>query len=48
MSKAIADNSAESTKETEFDDLKRRIHGKLVDKLDLTRIGDLEGDTLRR
>ncbi len=24
------------------------IHGKLVDKLDLSRLGDLEGDTLRR
>ena len=31
-----------------FDELKRLIHGKLVDKLDLTRLGDLEGDTLRR
>ena len=32
----------------EFDELKRHIHGKLVDKLDLSRLGDLEGDTLRR
>ncbi|MDX1963187.1 MAG: CpaF family protein [Pirellulales bacterium] len=32
----------------EFDLLKRRIHSKLVDKLDLTKIGDLEGDVLRR
>lgn len=31
-----------------FDDLKTLIHGKLVDKLDLSRLGDLEGDTLRR
>ncbi|WP_298863795.1 CpaF family protein [uncultured Gimesia sp.] len=31
-----------------FDDLKRLIHGKLVEKLDLTRVGDLEGDSLRR
>ena len=28
--------------------LKRRIHSKLVDKLDLTRVGELEGDVLRR
>lgn len=39
--------TAESS-QTEFEDLKRLIHGKLVDKLDLSRLGDLEGDTLRR
>ena len=32
----------------DFEELKRLIHGKLVDKLDLSRLGDLEGDTLRR
>jgi hypothetical protein len=32
----------------EFEDLKRLIHGKLVDKLDLSRLGDLQGDTLGR
>ncbi|MDA0586475.1 MAG: CpaF family protein [Planctomycetota bacterium] len=31
-----------------FEDLKRVIHNKLVEKLDLSRLGDLEGDTLRR
>jgi pilus assembly protein CpaF len=31
-----------------FEDLKRIIHGKLVDKLDLSKVSDLEGDTLRR
>jgi pilus assembly protein CpaF len=31
-----------------FDDLKRLIHNKLVDKLDLSRVSDLQGDTLRR
>src|SRR5579883_1116140 len=31
-----------------FGELKRLIHGKLVDKLDLSRVSDLEGDTLRR
>ncbi|MFV2069225.1 MAG: CpaF family protein, partial [Pirellulales bacterium] len=40
--------SAAAEKETEFDNLKQRIHSKLVDKLDLTRVGDLEGDVLRR
>ncbi|REJ84647.1 MAG: CpaF family protein [Planctomycetota bacterium] len=32
----------------EFEKLKRLIHGKLVDKLDLSKLGELEGDTLRR
>jgi len=36
------------TKETNFEELKTHIHSKLVDKLDLSRLGDLEGDTLRR
>src|SRR5437588_3399611 len=31
-----------------FEDLKRIIHGKLVDKLDLSRVSDLAGETLRR
>ncbi len=31
-----------------FEELKRLIHGKLVDKLDLSRVSDLEGETLRR
>src|SRR6202047_2729020 len=31
-----------------FDELKRLIHGKLVDKLDLSKVSDLQGDTLRR
>src|SRR5256885_17207605 len=30
-----------------FEELKRLIHGKLVDKLDLSRVSDLEGETLR-
>ncbi len=39
--------SAES-KEGNFEQLKQRIHTKLVDKLDLSKVGDLEGDVLRR
>ena len=34
--------------EMDFDSLKRLIHGKLVEKLDLSRLGDLQGETLRR
>jgi pilus assembly protein CpaF len=40
--------TTEESKSAEFENLKRRIHGKLVDKLDLTRVGELEGDVLRR
>ena len=36
------------SKETGFEELKQRIHSKLVDKLDLSRVGELEGDVLRR
>ena len=36
------------SKEAEFELIKRRIHSKLVDKLDLSRVGELEGDVLRR
>jgi len=35
-------------KHSEFDLLKQRIHGKLIGKLDLSRVGDMEGDVLRR
>ena len=31
-----------------FEELKRLIHSKLVDKLDLSRVSDLEGETLLR
>ncbi len=32
----------------DFEKLKELIHGKLVEKLDLTRLSELEGDSLRR
>lgn len=35
-------------RQSKFEDVKRRIHGKLVDKLDLSRVGDLKGDVLRK
>ena len=31
-----------------FEQIKQRIHGKLIGKLDLSRVGDLEGDVLKR
>src|SRR6476620_7208263 len=40
--------TADAAKAEEFDQLKRRIHNKLVDKLDLNRVGELQGDVLRR
>src|SRR5215218_5203834 len=39
---------SQKDKEAEFENIKRRIHTKLVDKLDLSRVGELEGDVLRR
>lgn len=36
------------SKQDQFEEIKRRIHSKLVDKLDLSRVGDMKGDTLRR
>ena len=38
----------EKNESAQFENLKRRIHGKLVDKLDLNRVGELEGDVLKR
>jgi pilus assembly protein CpaF len=38
----------DAAKQEEFENLKRRIHTKLVDKLDLTKVGELQGDVLRR
>ena len=35
-------------KQAEFEELKQRIHAKLVDKLDLRSLGDLKGEVLRR
>ena len=36
------------SRQQQFEEVKIRIHSKLVDKLDLTRVGDLRGDTLNR
>jgi pilus assembly protein CpaF len=41
-------NDGQGSQNASLEDLKTQIHSKLVDKLDLSRLGDLEGDTLRR
>jgi pilus assembly protein CpaF len=45
-------NSAASrsgdAQQLDFETLKQLIHGKLVEKLDLSRLGEFEGETLRR
>ncbi len=40
--------TADDQKALEFENLKRKIHSKLVDKLDMSRVGELAGDVLRR
>ncbi len=47
-SATLKSSSMNASKENDFELLKSRIHTKLVDKLDLTRVGELEGDVLRR
>src|SRR5262245_35014409 len=41
-------SSTDKTSNKSFEELKRHIHSKLVEKLDLSRVTDLAGDTLRR
>src|SRR5262245_7498565 len=41
-------NAGNRDREAEFEKLKQRIHSKLVDKLDLSHVGELEGEVLRR
>jgi pilus assembly protein CpaF len=50
MSSLVANMPANEThdKQAEFEKLKQRINSKLVDKLDLSHVGDLQGDVLRR
>lgn len=38
----------EKAGDNEFENLKRRIHSKLVDKLDLTKVSEMDNDVLRR
>src|SRR3954453_7755748 len=44
---ATQPGSTDRTSSKSFEELKRIIHSKLVDKLDLSRVSDLAGDTLR-
>src|SRR6267378_1627724 len=44
----VSQTNAPGQSNKSFEELKRLIHGKLVDKLDLSRVSDLQGDTLRR
>lgn len=46
MSSLVASNNTENN--AEFNSLKQRIHHKLIAKLDLNRISELEGGVLRR
>lgn len=45
---ATSNRPSDRAQSAEFEELKRRIHSKLVDKLDLSRVGEMAGDTLRR
>ena len=40
--------SISQTSENDYDLLKQRIHHKLIGKLDLSRVGELQGDVLKR
>src|SRR6187551_4012781 len=44
----LPSRAGDKSQGTDFDKLKQRIHSKLVDKLDLSHVGDLEGEVLRR
>jgi pilus assembly protein CpaF len=48
MAKTTSVSRPADSKQSNFEALKQRIHGKLVDKLDMARVGELEGDVLRR
>ena len=48
MKTANSARPTDASKAEEFENIKRRIHSRLVDKLDLNRIGDMKGETLRR
>src|SRR5215831_5129516 len=45
---AVSQTGVDRQSNKSFEELKRLIHSKLVDKLDLSRVSDLAGDTLRR
>lgn len=47
MNSPVKSSRSIDSKNEQFEAVKRRIHNKLVDKLDLSRVGELEGETLR-
>jgi pilus assembly protein CpaF len=48
MAKTTTPPRPSESRAASFESLKQRIHSKLVDKLDMARVGELEGDVLRR
>lgn len=46
--RTMISRGSETSRQDLVEDMKRRIHGKLVDKLDLSRVGELKGDSLKR
>ncbi len=40
--------TSDQTKQDEIEIIKRRMHQRLVDKIDLSRVGDLKGESFRR
>ena len=40
--------TSDQSKQQEFEIIKRRMHQRLVDKIDLSRVGDLKGESFRR
>jgi len=44
----MGNKGLEKSADSEFESLKRRIHSKLVDKLDLTKVSEMDNDVLRR
>src|SRR5438552_14830445 len=44
----VGGRTADAAKADEFDQLKRRIHSKLVERLDHSGVAELQGDVLRR
>ncbi len=48
MTKPQSGTISSKNSQAEFDELKQRIHQRLIGKLDLNRISELEGDVLRK
>ena len=48
LSRLSSPSFGSSSGGSKFEELKRQIHAKLVERLDLSRVKDLAGDTMRR